>query len=231
MLENRKELILKLLIEDYIRFASPVGSKQLSERHTLGVSSATVRGDMAELESEGFLRALHTSSGRVPTEKAYVYYLQHLRDKKIVLPPADLERVGSGAGDTQGTLKAIVKKLVEMSGETALIAVDPSWSFYSGVGNLLHKPDFQDVEALQSISVLIDRFDEVIHQMYAHLPEEPQVFIGSDNPFGHQMATVIVRYRLGDGHGGLLGLVGPLRMDYSRNLALVEWAKEVIDEI
>ena len=109
--------------------------------------------------------------------------------------------------------------------------MDPSWSFYAGVGNLLQKPDFQDVEALQSLSVLIDQFDEVIHRMYASLPEEPQIFIGSHNPFGQQMATIIVRYRLEGGQDGLVGLVGPLRMDYSKNLALVEWAKEMIDEI
>jgi transcriptional regulator of heat shock response len=231
MLDARKELILKLLIEDYIRSAQPVGSKQLGERHALGVSPATVRGDMATLEDEGFLRAPHTSSGRVPTEKAYVYYLQRLRNKKVVLPPAAREELDHSTNDTQSALKTIAKKLVEMSGETALIAVDPSWSFYAGVGNLLQKPDFQNLEVLQSISVLIDQFDDVIHQMYSSLPDEPQVFIGSHNPFGEQMTAIIVRYRLGGGHDGILGLVGPLRMDYSKNLALVEWAKEAIDEI
>lgn len=231
MLDTRKELILKLVVEDFIRCAQPVGSKQLGERHTLGVSPATVRGDMATLEAEGYLRAPHTSAGRVPTEKAYVYYLQRLRDKKVKHPSEGLKEVSRDATDTQGTLKSIAKKLVEMSGETALIAVDPSWSFCAGVSNLLQKPDFQNLEALQSISMLIDQFDEVIHQMYASLPDEPQVFIGSHNPFGEQMTTIIVRYRLGEGSEGLLGLIGPLRMDYSKNLALVEWAKDMIDEI
>lgn len=231
MLDTRKGLVLKLVVEDFIRCAQPVGSKQLGERHALGVSPATVRGDMAALEAEGYLRAPHTSAGRVPTEKAYVYYLQYLRDKKVAHPSEGLSEVAPDAKDTQGALKSIAKRLVEMSGETALIAIDPSWSFYAGVGNLFQKPDFQDVESLQLISEMIDQFDDVISGMYASLSNDPQVFIGSRNPFGEQMATIIVRYKLGEGHDGILGLIGPLRMDYSKNLALVEWAKNVIDEI
>jgi transcriptional regulator of heat shock response len=202
MLDERKELILKLIIEDYIASALPVGSKQLGEKHALSISPATVRNTMAFLESEGYLRSPHTSAGRVPTEKAYVYYLQRL-----------------------------CEKLVEMSGETALVTTDPNWSFCAGVANLFQKPDFQDVDSLKSISGIVDQFDEVMCAMHESLSDQPQVFIGSQNPFGGQIATIVVRYCLEDGVDGALGLIGPLRMDYSKNLALIEWAKNMIDEI
>ena len=83
---------------------------------------------------------------------------------------------------------------------------------------------------MQTLSALVDQFDEVMHKLYRTLPEGPQVFIGSGNPFGEEMATILVRYRIDQETQGLLGIVGPLRMDYSRNLALIERAKEVLDE-
>ncbi|MBI5794096.1 hypothetical protein HZA87_03350 [Candidatus Uhrbacteria bacterium] len=229
MLDARKELILKLVIEDYIRTAEPVGSKYLNEQYQLGVSPATVRNDMAALEAEDFLRAPHTSSGRIPTERAYVYYLSHLRDKKLKLESGSLQGGTQDARNAESALKAMAKKLVEISGETAILAFDPNWSYYIGVSNLFGKPDFHDLELVQSLSALVDQFDEVIHEIYARVPDEPLVLIGSGNPFGHQMATILVRYRMGEDGHGLLGLMGPLRMDYSRNLALVERAKEIID--
>lgn len=229
MLETRTELILKLLIEDYIRTAQPVGSRYLNEQYQLGVSDATVRNELAVLEREGFLRAPHTSAGRIPTEKAYVYYLSHLRDKQFVIEGSPFTSART-ASDRETALKTMAKKLVEISGETAIVGLNPKWTYYTGVSNLFHKPDFHDPEVMQTLSNLIDQFDEVMQQMYRRLPDGPQVFIGSGNPFGQEMATILVRYNVDGETQGLLGLVGPLRMDYSRNLALIERAKEVIDE-
>jgi heat-inducible transcriptional repressor len=227
--DARTELILKLLIEDYIRTAQPVGSKYLNEQYQLGVSDATVRNELSGLEVDGFLRSPHTSAGRIPTEQGYLYYLQYLREKTFVLKGTPL-RTATREIDTETTLKRMAKKLVEISGETAIVAIDPKWTYYTGVSNLFHKPDFHDPEVMQTLSGLIDQFDDVMQQMYQQLPEGPQVFIGSSNPFGQEMATILVRYNVDSKTQGLLGLVGPLRMDYSRNLALIERAKEVIDE-
>ncbi|MDD4036305.1 MAG: heat-inducible transcriptional repressor HrcA [Bacilli bacterium] len=80
MLSNRKNEILRLIVEDYIKEARPVGSNIISE--ILGCSSATIRSEMAELEELGFLEKTHTSSGRVPSEKGYRYYVDNLMKPK-----------------------------------------------------------------------------------------------------------------------------------------------------
>ncbi|TAL50835.1 hypothetical protein EPN81_01605 [Patescibacteria group bacterium] len=227
--DARTELILQLVIEDYIRTAQPVGSKYLNEQYQLGVSDATVRNELAGLEVEGYLRSPHTSSGRIPTEQGYLYYLQYLRDEKFVIEGTPFQST-TRAKDTETALKTMARKLVEISGETAIVAIDPKWTYYTGVSNLFRKPDFHDPDVMQELSAMVDQFDEVLQRMYHQLPEGPQVFIGSSNPFGQEMATILVRYDVDDHTQGLLGLVGPLRMDYSRNLALIERAKEVIDE-
>lgn len=76
MLTQRQELILKLIVEDYIKTAEPVGSRSLSK--LLDFSPATIRNEMADLEDLGFLEKTHTSSGRIPSDEGYHYYIEQL---------------------------------------------------------------------------------------------------------------------------------------------------------
>lgn len=78
MLSERKKKILRAIIDDYVTTAEPVGSKALLKNHSLGVSSATVRNEMSELEDLGYLEKTHTSSGRVPSDKGYRTYIDLL---------------------------------------------------------------------------------------------------------------------------------------------------------
>ncbi|MBN1267806.1 MAG: heat-inducible transcription repressor HrcA [Anaerolineales bacterium] len=77
-ISERQETILALIVHDYIETAEPVGSKKLIQTYNLGISSATVRNDMAALTSVGLLRQPHTSAGRVPTEDGYRYFVRRL---------------------------------------------------------------------------------------------------------------------------------------------------------
>lgn len=78
MLSERRQRVLRALIEDYIEFALPVGSRTLTERHRLGVSPATVRNDLSALEDAGFIQQPHTSAGRVPTDAGYRTFVDEL---------------------------------------------------------------------------------------------------------------------------------------------------------
>ncbi len=80
---TRKEEILKLIVQHFIRTAEPVASKTLIDEYGLDFSSATIRAEMNELEKEGLLEKTHTSSGRIPSKKGYEYYLTHLRENNI----------------------------------------------------------------------------------------------------------------------------------------------------
>ena len=85
-LDGRKRDILKLIIDDYILSAEPVGSEAISTRHKLAISSATVRNEMALLEEMGYLRQPHTSAGRIPTEQAYRIYVDSMLQEEQVAP-------------------------------------------------------------------------------------------------------------------------------------------------
>ena len=80
MLTSRQEKILKVIVEEFIKSAEPVGSKLLVEKYGINYSSATIRNEMNYLETEGLLEKTHTSSGRVPSTLGYRYYVEHLMD-------------------------------------------------------------------------------------------------------------------------------------------------------
>ncbi len=80
MLNQRQEKLLKIIVEDYIKTARPIGSKAICDE--LNCSSATVRNEMGELENLGLLEKMHTSSGRIPSEKGYRYYVDNIMKPK-----------------------------------------------------------------------------------------------------------------------------------------------------
>ena len=83
---ERKLQILQAIITDYVKNAEPVGSRSLAKRYGLGVSPATIRNEMADLEELGYLTHPHTSAGRVPSDKAYRLYVNSLMSKHDLSP-------------------------------------------------------------------------------------------------------------------------------------------------
>lgn len=80
---NRRDRVLKLIVEHFIKTAEPVGSKTLIEEYGLTYSGATIRAEMNSLEQQGYLEKTHTSSGRVPSSKGYRYYIENLRERSV----------------------------------------------------------------------------------------------------------------------------------------------------
>lgn len=190
-MNDRQKTILKLIIEHYISHAQAAGSRTLVEDYGLKVSPATVRNDMALLEDEGFLRAPHTSAGRIPTEKAYVFYFKHfVKPKRNPKARALMQKALAEKEDR--SIKDIAKTMVDLSGETVVVATNQGESYYTGVSNLFSKPEFSEQALIQSISTMIDHFDEIAQGLFDQVSEEPQVMIGSHNPFGQNMSALLI---------------------------------------
>ncbi|MCX7903774.1 MAG: heat-inducible transcriptional repressor HrcA [Caloramator sp.] len=85
-LGERKRYILKAIVDDYIETAEPVGSRTIAKKYEMGISSATIRNEMADLEELGYLEQPHTSAGRVPSDKGYRYYVDKLINIKDPTP-------------------------------------------------------------------------------------------------------------------------------------------------
>lgn len=85
-LNERKIQILQAIINDYIETAEPVGSRTIAKKYNLGISSATIRNEMSDLEEMGFILQPHASSGRIPSDMGYRLYVDHLMQKKELGP-------------------------------------------------------------------------------------------------------------------------------------------------
>lgn len=84
LLSERQKLILSSVVDNYIRTAEPIGSRSIAKQGDINYSSATIRNEMADLEEMGFLEQLHTSSGRIPSNKGYRYYVDYLISNKDI---------------------------------------------------------------------------------------------------------------------------------------------------
>jgi heat-inducible transcriptional repressor len=121
--EPRKLEVLRAIVEDYVHSREPVGSKALVERHHLGVSSATIRNDMAALEDEGLITAPHTSAGRIPTDKGYRLFVDQI---SAVKPLSQAERRAiqsllEGSDDLDDVLERTVRLLSQLTNQVAVV--------------------------------------------------------------------------------------------------------------
>jgi heat-inducible transcriptional repressor len=123
MQNERRLAVLRAIVEDYVATEEPVGSKALVERHGLGVSSATIRNDMAALEEEGYLTQPHTSAGRVPTDKGYRLFVDQLATLKP-MTPAEKKAIASfmdGAVDLDDVVQRSVRLLSQLTRQVAVV--------------------------------------------------------------------------------------------------------------
>ncbi len=122
-MEDRKLAVLRAIVEDYIQTNEPVGSKALADRHNLGVSSTTIRNDMALLEDEGLISAPHTSAGRIPTDAGYRIFVDKL---STIKPLSTGERKAiqtflDQAVDLDDVMSRTVRLLAQLTKQVALV--------------------------------------------------------------------------------------------------------------
>ncbi len=124
LLTDRQLLILQVIVDDFIRSAQPVGSRSLSKKEEISFSSATIRNEMADLEEMGFIEKTHTSSGRVPSEKGYRYYVDHLLSPQT-LNPQDISIIQSIFAERIFEFEKIIQRsariLSEMTNYTSIV--------------------------------------------------------------------------------------------------------------
>ncbi|MEE2033547.1 heat-inducible transcriptional repressor HrcA [Rhodococcus chondri] len=121
--EERRFQVLRAIVADYVSTKEPIGSKTIVDRHNLGVSSATVRNDMAVLEAEGYITQTHTSSGRVPTDKGYRQFVDRIADIKPLSSAerrAILQFLESGV-DLDDVLRRGVRLLAQLTRQVAVV--------------------------------------------------------------------------------------------------------------
>ncbi len=232
VMTDRQSKLLQAIVEQYAEVASPVGSSLLAK--AFDVSSATVRAEMAELEREGYIHQPHTSSGRVPTDKGYRYYVNQIAESTNFLPPerraekALSTRVADG-GHPERTIRNAVDTLVVLTHNLGLATIG-NQLYMSGLSNLFGQPEFVRPGQVREVASLLDNLEPWLHEA---APNEPlSVYIGRENPIGGGAgcSLIISRFRSPFSDKSYIGVLGPTRQSYRDVMTLVGRAGNALEE-
>lgn len=231
MLTDRQEKLLAAIIEQYAEVASPVGSSLLTK--AFGVSSATVRAEMAELERKGYINQPHTSAGRIPTDKGYRHYVNEIQGQKDAVPTKREQRALSArvnnTGANEQTIRNAVETLVDLTSNLGLATIGDQL-YMSGLGNLFGQPEFMQTGQVQEVARLLDNLQPWLREA---APNEPMnVYIGRENPIGSSAgcSLIISRFRSPYSDHSYIGVLGPTRQSYRGVIGLVQRTGEALEE-
>ena len=232
-IQQRKDRILTIVVNQYIRTITPVGSHFITEEHSLDVSPATVRNILAELEEEGYLSHPHTSAGRVPTQRGYRYYVDHLMHE-IQLLEEEKRRIQSEYRRHINQLEILMEKTSEVISDlthyTSIVSVD-GWGskmILRGTSHVVGYPEQIDILKIQSILRMLEEKECLLALINRDLDHKIEIYIG------HEMAlkemdgcSLAVSSFERDGLTGRIAVLGPTRMDYHRVVSALEYVSDL----
>ncbi|MDD2486796.1 MAG: hypothetical protein PHS92_00290 [Candidatus Gracilibacteria bacterium] len=226
-IDTRKIQILKLIVEEYIKTGDITGSKSLLKKYELGISSATVRNDMAFLEKMGLIFQPYNSAGRLPTTRGirvFVDYLMEHMPQVFIEAEQELENANQ-INKIDDTLYFLVSRLTKITGEITFACVpNEQTSYYLGLSNFLQKNMISlGDEVYNVIKVLENKYNFIDLLKNLDIGNKVSVFIGEENiiPDLESCAIIVKKIDL-DGKDGYLGILGSLKMDYAFNIAALK---------
>jgi len=230
MLKDRQKSLLKKIIETFIKDAKPIASGLLVGKIKESVSPATIRNEMANLEKEGFIFQPHTSAGRVPTEKAYQFYIDNYLDKNKKLSEKELailDELKKEEAEDRIKVKNFAKTIADLSKQGVMVAFSECDNYYTGLSNIFSQPEFHDPNLVVNLSSVIDHLDSKIIDLFGKGEKEPEIMLGNKNPMGKDCGLIVSSYQIGK-FKGIIALLGPQRMDYQKNYLLLKEATKLI---
>jgi transcriptional regulator of heat shock response len=233
-MNDRQSRLLAAIIDQFIHTALPVGSKKLLECGNFAVSSATIRTEMGVLEDEGYLEQPHISAGRIPTARGYRAFVKEFMEptaaeRKVRQKFEGLREQYFQRKDQEYAYEAVAL-LANMIPNVAFATVPHKPGVYfMGLANALRQPDFQLNPLLASgvVEILEKRLTGLLGRV--EVDERVRYYIGEEHllPQLLSCSLMVTAYSL-RGNGGVVGILGPLRMDYAYNTVALELVADML---
>lgn len=231
-MELRQQKILAAIVKEYSESANPVGSKELAAKYNFKESSATIRNEMAELEKEGFIYQPHKSAGRVPTDKGYRFFVNELMrrfelsDKERRLLKTELVKLKAAHEQLGRSLSNLIS---QVSGQAAF-ALLPNESSSTGLSHIIGEPEFADTKTMKQVAQVLENIDEHANKLMKTTEVSAEAFIGGESPMPvpKDLSLVVSNVKLKNGKKGVIGIIGPKRMSYAKNLSILNYLAKLI---
>ena len=236
-LSDRQRALLKAIIEEYIENAEPVGSEVIERKYELGVSPATIRIEMGKLTEAGYLRQPHTSAGRTPTSMGMRFYISELMKERQLPVTAEVsikEKLWQERHRSERLLKEAVKALADRCDMLGLATDNNGQLYYAGAANILDWPEFYDIDVTRFVLSLFDenpRLKEIIGRAVGSDPVH--ILFGEDMEFEYlrPASFVFTRYEVDPEKEGIIGVIGPARMNFALVLPYVKYVRNLLFEV
>ncbi len=235
-LSDRQKALLKAIVEEYIESAEPIGSEVIERKYDLGVSPATIRIEMVRLTDMGYLRQPHTSAGRTPTSLGMRLYIDELMKEKQLPITAEVsikEKLMSQRYKQERLIKEAVSALAGRLDMLGLAIDDEGQLYYAGASNILNWPEFYDIDVTRFVLSLFDenpRLQEIIGRAVGSDPVH--ILFGEDMEFEYLRPTsfVFTKYDVSMDKTGVIGVIGPARMNFPLVLPYVKYVRDLLNE-
>lgn len=236
-LTSRQTQILKVLIDEYIETAEPVGSEVLEKKYNLGVSSATIRNEMSALTQMGYLKQPHTSAGRMPTPKAMKFYIGQLMEEKQLSLSEEVkmkEEVWEARNNLDDLMDEAVHILADKTRSLSVGVVDDGRTWYAGLANVFANPEFSDLGLCAGVFSFLDEDENLVDIFLKKLvgSSPVEVLFGEDLnwPYLEPVGIVATHFNVRN-HQGALGVIGPMRLSYPRVVPLLRHFGNIIEQV
>lgn len=235
-LTDRQKDLLKDIVEIYVQSGEPVGSEVIEKSYNLGVSPATIRNEMVKLTEAGFLKQPHTSAGRIPTSQGFRIYISELMKEKELPVSAEVaikENLWQRRFEEHRLLKEAVKSLAYRLQMLALAVSEDGDQFWSGAANILDWPEFEDIDVTRFVLSLFDEYPTLQQIIGRAVGGDPlHVLFGEELGFEYLKPTsfVFCKFKGKDNREGLVGVIGPARMNFPVVLPYVRFTSNLIEE-
>ena len=235
-LTDRQQALLKAIVEEYIESAEPIGSEVIERKYDLGVSPATIRIEMVRLTDMGYLRQPHTSADRTPTSMGMRFYIAELMKEKQLPVTAEVsikEKLMSQRLKRERLIKEAVSALAQRLDMLGLAIDDEGVVYYAGAANILDWPEFYDIDVTRFVLSLFDenpRLQEIIGRAVG--PDPIHILFGEDMEFEYLRPTsfVFTKYDVTPEKEGVIGVIGPARMNFPLVLPYVKYVRNLLNE-
>ncbi|MDO8600000.1 MAG: hypothetical protein Q7R73_00045 [bacterium] len=233
MVNTRQKSILEAVIREFVQTAEPVSSRCLVDKYHFPFSPATVRNDFLVLDEGGYLEQPHTSAGRIPTDRGYRFFVDaYLRDVRGVRKPQNDFTALRKARDAEQFLRIAAKQIAALSDGLVFASFPESELFFaSGLARVFDEPEFDDLSLRTRFAELVDELDTIMEKIFA--PSDfttPRAFIGNENPIKEARAysMIVASFETPYREESIVSIIGPKRMDYSRNISLLRELQELL---
>lgn len=235
-LTARQVQILKLVVEEFINSARPVGSETLDKKHNLGVSPATIRNEMVLLEKQGYLSKDHSSAGRLPTSSALKLYVNELMKEKDLTVADEVgvkEKIWVNRNDQDELAWAIARALARQTQALGFVVINGTKIYHAGYANLLQMPEFFDISLMRQVLTLIEEVP-VLEEIFKFGSSENPVQVVYGQELGNRdlepVSLIFSKVMVG-GDEYQFGVLGSNRFDYPYVMPMMRYVKQLIENI